>query len=504
MALKSKDIAELLDEPACEHNTKSKSGCAKPKPGASAGGCAFDGAQIALLPIADVAHIVHGSIACAGSSWDNRGTRSSGPDLYRIGMTTDLTEEDVVMGRGEQRLYHAIKQAVDDYAPPAVFVYNTCVPALIGDDVDAVCLAASEHCQVPVVPIDSAGFYGTKNLGNRIAGDAMVKHVIGTAEPLPAPVIEGYENIIVHDVNLVGEYNIAGEFWHVLPLLDELGIRVLCTLSGDARFHEVQTMHRGEVNMMVCSKAMLNIARKMEDKYNIPWFEGSFYGITDTSEALRSFARLLNDDSLTARTEALIEREEARIRSALAPWRERLGGKRVLLYTGGVKSWSVISALQDLGMVVVATGTKKSTEEDKARIRELMGEDTMMIDDGNPKELLRIVDEYHADILIAGGRNMYTALKAKVPFLDINQERDFGYAGYEGMLELVRQLSLTIESPVWQQARTPAPWGGSSAGQALTAPIPILRGSTEQAGVGGLSLKETPPLADRQVAGEVG
>ncbi len=55
----NKQIAEILDEPACEHNKKSKSGCAKPVPGASAGGCAFDGAQIALLPIVDVAHIVH-------------------------------------------------------------------------------------------------------------------------------------------------------------------------------------------------------------------------------------------------------------------------------------------------------------------------------------------------------------------------------------------------------------------------------------------------------------
>ena len=79
--MKPKEITELLNEPACEHNTKSKSGCARPKPGSTAGGCAFDGAQIALIPIADVAHIVHGPIACAGSSWDNRGTRSSGPTL---------------------------------------------------------------------------------------------------------------------------------------------------------------------------------------------------------------------------------------------------------------------------------------------------------------------------------------------------------------------------------------------------------------------------------------
>ena len=454
----SKDIAELLDEPACEHNKKEKSGCAKPKPGSAAGGCAFDGAQIALLPIADVAHIVHGPIACAGSSWDNRGTRSSGSELYRIGMTTDLTEQDVVMGRSEKRLFHSIKQAIDTYQPPAVFIYNTCVPALVGDDINAICKSAAERWGVPVVPIDCAGFYGTKNLGNRIAGDAMVNHVIGTRDPEPAPTHLAPAGVTIHDVNLIGEYNIAGEFWHVLPLLDEMGLRVLCTLSGDARFHEVQTMHKAEVNMMVCSKAMVNVARRLQKQYGTPWFEGSFYGITDTSQALRDFAKSINDPDLSARTEAIIAREETRIRAELAPWKQRLQGKRVLLFTGGVKSWSVISALQDLGMVVVATGTKKSTEEDKARIRELMGEDTLMIEDGSPKALLQIVRDYKADILIAGGRNMYTALKARIPFLDINQEREFGYEGYQGMLELVRQLALTIESPVWQAVRAPAPW----------------------------------------------
>jgi nitrogenase molybdenum-cofactor synthesis protein NifE len=454
----AKDIAQLLDEPACSHNHKEKSACAKPKPGATDGGCAFDGAQIALLPIADVAHIVHGPIACAGSSWDNRGTRSSGPTLYRIGMTTDLTEQDVIMGRGEKRLLHAIRQAVEEFSPAAVFVYNTCVTALIGDDVDAVCRAAAEHFGVPVVPVDAAGFYGTKNMGNRLAGEAMFKHVIGTAEPLPLPAGAERPGIRVHSINLIGEYNIAGEFWHVLPLLDELGLRVICTLSGDARFHEVQSMHRAELSMVVCAKALLNVARKLESSFGVPWFEGSFYGVNDTSEALRSIARMLADADLAARVESLIAREEARIDQALAPWRARLAGKRVLLYTGGVKSWSVVSALQDLGMTVVATGTKKSTEEDKQRIRELMGDQTRMLDEGSPQALLDCMRDYRADLLIAGGRNMYTALKARLPFLDINQEREFGYAGYQGMLELARQIALTLESPVWQAVRARAPW----------------------------------------------
>ncbi|MEW8522685.1 MAG: nitrogenase iron-molybdenum cofactor biosynthesis protein NifE [Candidatus Thiodiazotropha endolucinida] len=456
--MKQKDIAALLDEPACAHNKKAKSGCAKPKPGATAGGCAFDGAQIALLPVADVAHIVHGSIACAGSSWDNRGTRSSGSRLFRIGMTTDLTEQDVIMGRGEKRLFHSIKQAIDSYSPPAVFVYNTCVPALIGDDVGAVCKAAEARWGTPVVPVDCAGFYGTKNLGNRIAGEAMVKYVCGTREPDPLPTSAKREGIEVHDIALVGEYNIAGELWHVLPLLDELGLRVLCTLSGDARYREVQTMHRSKVNMMVCSKAMINVARKLQEAFDTPWFEGSFYGVRDVSQTLRDFARLIDDPDLTRRTEALIEREERRISEKLEPWRARLSGKKVLLYTGGVKSWSVIAALQDLGMEVVATGTKKSTEEDKARIRELMGKDAVMLEEGNPRALIDMVRNNGVDVLIAGGRNMYTALKARIPFLDINQEREFGYAGYEGMVELARQLVLTIDSPVWPAVRQSAPW----------------------------------------------
>ncbi len=76
---------------------------------------------------------------------------------------------------------------------------------------------------------------------------------------------------------------------------------------------------------------------------------------------------------LIARTEALIAREEARVAGELAPYRPRLAGKRVLLYTGGVKSWSVVSALQEIGMVVIGTSVRKSTAEDKERIKDADG-----------------------------------------------------------------------------------------------------------------------------------
>jgi len=452
--MKPDEILALMNEPACAHNAKAKSGCARPQPGATQGGCCFDGARNALLPIADAAHIVHGPIGCAGSSWDNRGTRSSGADTFRIGMTTDLSDMDVIMGRGESRLFQAIRQAVETYRPAAVFVYATCVPALQGDDIAVVTKAATEKFGTPVIPVDCAGFYGNKNLGNRIAGDVIYKHVIGTGEPTPAPV----GPVATRDINLIGEWNVGGEFWNVAPLFDELGLRILCTFSGDSRFREVQTMHRAEASMVVCSKAMIHVARKLEEDRGIPFFEGSFYGVKDTSATFRDLARLLDDPDLTRRVETMIAREEARVDATLAPLRRRLAGKRVLIFTGGYKSWSVVSAMQDLGMVVVATGTEKSTEEDKARIHALMGPDAVMIPDNDQKGLISAYHRLGADILVAGDRYIYPTLKSRIPFLDIDHVRAIGYAGYEGMIELGRNIDRAVHSPVWEQVRRRPTW----------------------------------------------
>lgn len=456
--MKRSEIKLLQDEPACEHNQGEKQGCVRPVPGATAGGCTFDGAQISLLPIADVGHIVHGPIGCAGNSWNNRGTRASGKNLFRLGFTTDLNEQDVVMGRAEKRLLHAIKQLVETHQPPAVFVYMTCVPALEGNDVDAICALAQQRFGIPVINIDAAGFYGNKNLGNRIAGEVMVNKVVGSAEPPAKPVMAHDPSRKVHDIVLIGEYNIAGEFWHVSPLLEELGLRVLCCMAGDTQFHQIQTMHRADASMVVCSRAQINVARKLQEKWGVPWFEGSFYGIQDTSLALREFARLIGEPELIEHTEQVIAREEAITRLALQPYIKQLAGKKALLYTGGVKSWSIVSALKELRVETVATGTKKSTQADKNRIAAIMGEDALMLDEGGARLLLDTYYQYDADVMIAGGRNMYTALKAKLPFLDINQEREHAYAGYKGMVQLAKELCRTINSPIWPRVNSLPPW----------------------------------------------
>ena len=449
---------DYYDVTECEtHDKGAPKFCKKSEPGEGAErSCAYDGARVVLMPVSDVIHLVHGPIACAGNSWDNRGARSSGSQLFRRGFTTEIMENDVVFG-GEKKLYRAIRELAGRYPEAkAIFVYATCVTAMTGDDIEAVCNAARDKVSMPVIPVNTPGFIGDKNIGNRLAGEVLFKYVIGTAEP---------EHTTDYDINLIGEYNIAGDLWGMLPLFDKVGIRVLSCFSGDARFEDLRYAHRAKLNVIICSKSLTNLAKKMQKTYGMPYLEESFYGMTDTAKALRDIARELDDAVgglekrvMQERVERLIAEEEEACRAKLAPYRARLEGKRSVLFTGGVKTWSMVNALRELGVEILAAGTQNSTLEDFYRMKALMHKDARIIDDTSSAGLLQVMYEKMPDLIVAGGKTKFLALKTKTPFLDINHGRSHPYAGYDGMVTFAEQLDLTVNNPIWPVLNGKAPW----------------------------------------------
>jgi nitrogenase molybdenum-cofactor synthesis protein NifE len=450
---------DYYDAPECDINQDKGAPkfCKKSEPGeGTERSCAYDGARVVLMPVTDVIHLVHGPIACAGNSWDNRGARSSGAQLYRRGFTTEMLQNDVIFG-GEKKLYRAIQELAVRYPEArAIFVYATCVTAMTGDDIEAVCAAAAEKVSIPVIPVNTPGFIGDKNIGNRLAGEVLFKHVIGTAEP---PVLGEYP------INLIGEYNIAGDLWGMLPLFERLGIQILSCFSGDAKFEELRYAHRAKLNIIICSKSLTNLAKKMQKNYGMPYLEESFYGMTDTAKALRDIAIALDDAvsglekrTMQDRVERLLAEEEETCRQRLAPYRERLQGKRAVLFTGGVKTWSMVNALRELGVEILAAGTQNSTLEDFYRMKALMHKDARIIEDTSTAGLLSVMYDKMPDLIVAGGKTKFLALKTKTPFLDINHGRSHPYAGYEGMVTFARQLDLTVNNPIWAVLNNKAPW----------------------------------------------
>src|SRR6185369_763687 len=159
------------------------------------------------------------------------------------------------------------------------------------------------------------------------------------------------------------------------------------------------------------------------------------------------------------------------------PYRAKLAGKRAVLFTGGVKTWSMVNALAELGVEILAAGTQNSTLEDFYRMKALMHKDARIIDDTSTAGLLAVMREKMPDLIVAGGKTKFLALKTRTPFLDINHGRSHPYAGYEGMVTFARQLDLTVSNPIWPVLNAPAPW--EKAGDELAADVAAADGHAE-------------------------
>jgi nitrogenase molybdenum-cofactor synthesis protein NifE len=412
------------------------------------GGCVFDSAMITLLPISDAAHVVHGSSGCASSMWGNLTSFSSNSLLSKTRFTSEIEESDIIFG-GAKKLTQGILELQRRYKPSAIFVYSTCITAMIGDDIEGVCRDVTEETGIPAIPVHCPGFIGTQSLGHRVAGEALLEHVIGTAEP---------DISTDFDINLIGEYNIAGAMGNILPLLEKLGIRVLAKITGDARYQEICYAHRAKLNVVLSSKPLSSMAKRMEKKFGIPYIEESFYGVEEMNRCLRNIAMKLGNADLQQRTEKLITEETAALDEKLAIYTAKLANKRIILDIGSFKSWLMIFAAKKLGMEVIPISTREINEDEQTRIKTLLGEEKIIFPCGSSEEIQQIISENQGDILISDRCFQFSAIKASISYLDMNSERNYGYAGYVGMLEITKELYAAFSNPVWQQLHQPNPW----------------------------------------------
>ena len=123
----------------------------------------------------------------------------------------------------------------------------------------------------------------------------------------------------------------------------------------------------------------------------------------------------------------------------------------------------MVNALRELGVEILAAGTQNSTLEDFHRMKSLMHRDARIIEDTSTAGLLAVMREKLPDLVVAGGKTKFLALKTRTPFLDINHGRSHPYAGYEGMVTFARQLDLTVNNPIWPRPRRPGPLGAADA-----------------------------------------
>lgn len=403
--------------------------------------CVFCGSRVVLYPVSDAVHLVHGPIGCAAYTWDIRGALSSGPELHRMSFSTDLTETDVIYG-GEKKLYEALTQLIDIHHPKAAFVYSTCIVGLIGDDVTSVCKKVEKEKGIPVLPVHSEGFKGTKKDGYKAACDALLT-LIGKGE---------IGDISPFSINILGEFNIGGEAWIIKDYYQRMGIQVVSIMTGDGRVDEIKRSHGAALNVVQCSGSMTHLAKAMKEKYDIPFIRVSYFGIEDMAQALYDVAsHFKGQPEIMEKTRELVRKEVSDIYPTLQQFKADLNGKKAAIYVGGAfKAFSLIKALKHLGMKTVLAGSQTGDQDDYEVLRKMCDDGAVILDDANPLELSKYIIEKDADLFIGGVKERPIAYKLGVGFCDHNHERKIPLAGFVGMLNFAKEVHATVTSPVWK------------------------------------------------------
>lgn len=392
--------------------------------------CAYSKAISVLSPITDAAHVVHGPpecATCATYAWNARGSISSGSMLYG--------KQDNIFFDNERKLTEVVRDLAASYRPEAIFVYSTFMPGTVGYDIDAVCESAGKCLRIPVLPVGCAGFQAKR--GYEEACDALLR-LIGT---------RSYEPKSPYSVNIIGDYNIAGDLWPIRSYFEEIGIEVVSTITGDSRVAEIQRAHSACLNLVQCSSSMGSLAKRLEEKYGTPYRRVSFLGIEETSNAIRAAAEFFENPIVIEESEKMITRETKRTLRQIEHYKTKVGGKRAAVCLNGAsRAVSLIKALKELGIEVVVVGIRDGDWVDRQKIRNLIGSDSVDMDEIGPSGLSELLIKKGVGLIIPGVKEQYVVRKLNIPFCDICHDRISIFEGFNGMVDFAREIDMALNN----------------------------------------------------------
>jgi nitrogenase molybdenum-iron protein alpha chain len=469
-------------------------------------GCSYAGCKgVVLGPTRDIINLTHGPIGCGFYSWLTRRnqTRPNGPDDHNFMpycFSTDMQENEIIFG-GEKKLKEAIQEAYDTFHPKAIAIFATCPVGLIGDDVHAVAREMKAKLGINVFGFSCEGYKGvSQSAGHHIANNGIFTHVVG----LDDKIREGK-----YRINLLGEYNIGGDGFEIDRIIEDCGITVISTFSGNSSYDYFKNSHTADLNLIMCHRSINYVAEMMETKYGIPWIKVNFIGAEATAKSLRKIAQYYDEAELTNQVEEVIARELPEVEMVRDEVRKRCEGKLAMLFVGGSRAHHYQELFKEIGMRTIAAGYEFAhrddyegrrvlpdikVDADSRNIEELeihpdeqrykprksseeivglektglkfkdyegmmmdMSNGTLVIDDINQYETEKLIEIFKPDIFCAGIKEKYAIQKSGVPMKQLHSYDSGGpYAGFKGAINFYREIDRMVNSKVWKYVK--APW----------------------------------------------
>jgi nitrogenase molybdenum-iron protein alpha chain len=310
-------------------------------------------------------------------------------------------------------------------------------------------------------------------------------------------------------INLLGEYNIGGDAFEIERLLDECGISLVSTFSGNSTYDQFANAHTADLNTIMCHRSINYVADMMETKYGIPWIKVNFIGSGATAKSLRKIAQYFEDAQLIERVERVISKEMPEVVKVRDEIRSRCEGKVAMLFVGGSRAHHYQELFREIGMETICAGYEfahrddyegrevlphikvdadsrnieelevapdperfrpRKTPEERARLEAAglkfmdyegmmrqMNPNTLVVDDINQYETDRLIDIYKPAIFCAGIKEKFAVQKKGIPMKQLHSYDSGGpYAGFRGAINFYREIDRMVNSRIWSYLK--APW----------------------------------------------
>lgn len=444
----------------CELSKRGKKGCLNgvKRTFAQTQGCQLNLSLAILNTIRNAVIIVHAPIGCGGGSLSMAGVNKGFQKLRDpnarglVWLNTNLDDNDVVSG-GEKKLREAVLYAESEFRPEAIIVVNSCVPAIIGDDIDSILDDLQNQVNAQIVPVHCEGFK-TKIMASAYDSvyHGILRNLVDRPKELRDVIYEDELEELKEKYRKSRTVNILNVSSMSRPDEEEL-IRLVKALGLDVRIYpcyasadDFAYVDEAALNVSICATHDDYFVEHIKEKYGIPFVLRSIpIGIKNTNQWLLDIAKFFG---LEEKANRLIEAETKELKEALEPFKEQLKGKKVFLGGGEIRILSTAELLQSMGMEVVGLKGYHYDHFAEPLLDMIENSENIVFNvaTGQPFEQANLLNRLKPDLYIGHiGTNGYTA-KQGFPIYPLFGQSSI-YMGYQGAYEIVRRIARLLRNP---------------------------------------------------------
>ncbi|MEW5819556.1 MAG: nitrogenase component 1 [Cyanobacteriota bacterium] len=303
--------------------------------------------------------LIYGPLNC---NWAIRNFKTTDYALYYgnafLHMPTINMDQNIIVLGGLNKLIKGIIEVDKHYKPDIIGIFDSCAPALIGEDILTAIQKAQPECKARLKYFPSAGL-AAPWLGKSI--ESISSEYIDLMEKLP---------IEPDTVNILGQYkekfctlahqkkcnfhDYLDEATELTKYIEALGLKLhRVMISGGHKY--IKTASQASINTISCPTWGYPLALKMQEKFETPYCRHSIpMGFNATKKWILELARLTKKTRIA---EDFIDKEYLKLEPLLKTVKTKVKGKIGLIECGRNTQTSFARAMA-LGRMLEELGIK--------------------------------------------------------------------------------------------------------------------------------------------------